>query len=376
VRLEDCPTPALVLDYEKLQANCEQMLRRAADLGVKLRPHVKTLKSVEAARLAIDPTHGGIAVSTLKEAEFFADAGFRDIQLAVCAPPDKLPRIARVLRTAPEFSFFVDNISTARALTDYANCHDEGFRIWIEVDSGEHRTGLAPDDPVLLEVASLLASEPRVTLCGVATHAGHSYGARSADAIRAIAEQERLEVTRAAATLARCGIEVPGVSAGSTPTAMFGASGAGLTELRAGVYMAGDMFQAALGCLPEQQISVSVLATVISHQPSHNQIVIDAGALALSKDRSTAVLPGGDVGYGMVTDVAGEPTFGRLFVTNVHQEHGEIPCPDDSSFERLPIGARVRVLPNHACITAAQYEEFLVVKGQEVVARWTRVNGW
>lgn len=170
---------------------------------------------------------------------------------------------------------------------------------------------------------------------------------------------------------------MPGVSAGSTPTAIFGRSGDGLTEIRAGVYMAGDLFQAAIGSQREEDIAVSVLATVISHKPEYNQIVIDAGGLALSKDRSTAAVKGGDLGYGLVVDLEGNPSYGRLIVGAVHQEHGEIRSEQPLPFERLPIGTRVRILPNHACMTAAAYERFLVVAGEsKVSAVWERVNGW
>jgi D-serine deaminase-like pyridoxal phosphate-dependent protein len=140
--------------------------------------------------------------------------------------------------------------------------------------------------------------------------------------------------------------------------------------------MAGDLFQAGIGAQAEADIAGSVLATVISHKPEANQIVIDAGGLALSKDRATAALGPGDLGYGLVLDLAGEPSFGRLVVGGVHQEHGEIRGDAPLPFDRLPIGARVRVLPNHVCMTAAAYDRCLVAEGEEVRESWERVNGW
>jgi D-serine deaminase-like pyridoxal phosphate-dependent protein len=179
---------------------------------------MKTLKSVEAARIAIDPSHGGIAVSTLAEAEYFAAAGISDIQYAVCITPEKLPRAAEIMRSAPLFSFFLDSIETVRAVAAFADGNQLPLRAWIEIDSGEHRTGLRPADPRLLEIADVLRSSV-AQLAGVATHGGHSYLARGREAIRAVAEQERLAVVSAAALLREAGYEVPGVSAGSTPTA-------------------------------------------------------------------------------------------------------------------------------------------------------------
>jgi D-serine deaminase-like pyridoxal phosphate-dependent protein len=374
--LSEALTPALTVDRAKLQRNCERMLAKCRSLGVGLRPHMKTLKSIEAARIAIDADHGGIAVSTLQEAEYFAGHGVGDVQLAVCITPDKLRRAATVAERIPQFSFFLDSVEVADAVTAFTRAAGIAFNAWIEVDSGEHRTGVPPDSDLLIEIARALAGSS-VSLAGVATHGGHSYAARTPTEIAAVADQERRAVVTAAERLRAAGHAVPGVSAGSTPTAVYGASGEGLTEIRAGVYMAGDLFQAGLGAHGETDIAVSVLATVISHKPEHNQIVIDAGGLALSKDRATAALEGGDLGYGLVVDIKGEPSYGRLVVGGVHQEHGEIRGDAPLPFEQLPIGAKVRVLPNHVCMTAAAYDRCLVVEGETGISGvWHRVNGW
>jgi D-serine deaminase-like pyridoxal phosphate-dependent protein len=212
------------------------------------------------------------------------------------------------MRSAPAFSFFLDSKDVARAVADFARAQRLALRVWIEVDSGEHRTGVEAEGDLLLEIAAILADSPAL-LAGVATHGGHSYTARDAARIAAIADEERLTVLRAAERLRAAGHEVPGVSAGSTPTAVYGRTAEGLTEIRAGVYMAGDLFQAAIGSQGEAAIAASVVATVISHKPEHNQIVVDAGGLALSKDRSTGAIEGGDLGYGLVVDLAGKPSL-------------------------------------------------------------------
>jgi D-serine deaminase-like pyridoxal phosphate-dependent protein len=371
--LDQVATPALLLDLPKLRRNCDRMLAKARSLGTTLRPHMKTLKSADAARLATDPEHGGIAVSTLREAEYFVAAGFSDIQLAVCITPDKLARAAALVRMAPRFSFFVDSISTAAAVSAFARAQDVRFRVWIEIDSGEHRTGVAADDPALIEIARALGGSPAV-LAGIATHGGHSYATRNAEAAAAIAEEERIAVTSAADRLRAAGFVVEGVSAGSTPTATHARSAAGITELRPGVYMAGDLFQAGVGSLPTGDIAVSVLASVISRGP--DRILLDAGGLALSKDRSTAGLAEGNMGYGLVVDAAGSPSFGPLTIAGVHQEHGEIRITDPRLPERLPIGSRVRILPNHACMTTAMYDRYLLVEDDRVVGEWDKCGGW
>jgi D-serine deaminase-like pyridoxal phosphate-dependent protein len=345
------------------------MRAKCRALGVGLRPHLKTLKSIDAARFAIDPGHGGIAVSTLREAEYFAGHGIGDIQFAVCITPDKLPRARAVAARIRRFSVFLDSIEAARAVVG------SPFAVWIEIDSGEHRTGLDPEHPALIEIATILR-DGGVRLAGVATHGGHSYSARSNEALAAIAEQERSSVVRAAEQLRSAGFDVAGVSAGSTPTATQMASAEGLTEIRAGVYTAGDLFQAGIGVHGEDDIAVSVLATVIGRNEARGRVVVNAGGLALSKDRSTAALPH-DLGYGLVVDQDGAPTFGRLTVGGVHQEHGQINNVSPDAFARLPIGARVRVLPNHVCMTAAPYDHYLVIDGGcDIVARWDKISGW
>ncbi len=375
MNLADVTTPALTLDRAKFERNCARMIEKCHSLGVGVRPHMKTLKAIEAARVAIDPTHGGIAVSTLREAEYFAAEGIADIQYAICITPDKLPRAARLMQSAPQFSFFIDSLDAAEAVAAFAEAEQVPLRAWIEIDSGDHRTGLEPGDERILRIAAVLAGSPAF-LAGVATHGGHSYGAPDPDGIAVVAEQERLAVVEAAERLRQADHEVPGVSAGSTPTAVHMRSAEGLTEIRAGVYMAGDLFQVGIGSHGVEDIAASVVATVISHKPERNQIVVDAGGLALSKDRATAALADHDMGYGLVTDLDGRLAYGRLIVAGVHQEHGEIQGDAPLPFDRLPIGSRVRILPNHVCMTAAAHERYLVTDGSEVRAEWDKVGGW
>lgn len=347
------------------------MLAKCRSLGVGLRPHLKTLKSIDAARLALDPAHGGIAVATLREAEYLAGHGIGDIQYAVCITADKLLRAKEIAGRVAHFSAFLDSVETAHAVV----AAEVPFSIWIEIDSGEHRTGLDPDDPSLIEIATLLR-DGRVRLAGVATHGGHSYGARTPAELATIARQERSAVVRAAERLRAAGFEVPGVSAGSSPTASHMVSAHGLTEIRAGVYTAGDLFQAGIGAQAEDDIAVSVLASVIGRNEARGRVVIDAGGLALSKDRSTAALPH-DLGYGLILDLEGKSSLGRLVVGGVHQEHGEIDGVSPEVLARLPIGAKVRILPNHVCMTAAPYDRYLVVDGgSAIVDRWDKIGGW
>jgi D-serine deaminase-like pyridoxal phosphate-dependent protein len=371
--LADIQTPAALIDPQRLKRNTARMHAVVRVLGSRLRPHMKTLKSAEAAEIALDPLHRGIAVSTLNEARYFSERGFSDICCAICLTPQKFSLAAQLAETGTRLSFFADNPYVVRAMAD----HGGTFEIWIEIDSGEHRTGIEPESPALLEIAHAIRAGRNTTLMGVATHAGHSYACRSVADIRRVAEQERQAAVTAAERLRQAGFAVPNVSVGSTPTTIHAASAAGITEFRAGVYMAGDLVQSSLGSLELDDIAFSVLATVISAHRERRQIVLDAGALALSKDRGTRDTVH-DYGYGLVTDLSGRCVFGELTIAEVYQEHGEVHNVPQSIFDRLAVGTRVRILPNHVCMTAAMYDELLVVDcdTQSVQAVWERTNGW
>jgi len=209
------------------------------------------------------------------------------------------------------------------------------------------------------------------------THAGHSYSCDSVAQIAGVSEQERMAAVKAASMLRRNGFPCENVSVGSTPTALHAVSAEGITEIRAGVYLFNDLFQTEVFSCEIADIAVSVLATVISHNKSQDKILIDAGGLALSKDRSTASTKR-DSGYGQLTDMKGRPLGRDLFVSGTHQEHGEISVVDALSFDLLPIGSRVRVLPNHACMTSAMHDAYHVVDGEsDVISHiWRRTNGW
>ncbi len=346
-------TPALLLDVGRLEANLARMSDRADRLGVGLRPHMKTAKSADVARLG---RFGPITVSTLAEASYFASAGFDDILYGVAIAPARLADVSAIRRSGVDLQVTVDNPEAARAVES----SDRMIPAWIEVDCDGRRGGVAPDGPLLLEVAGTLGDR---RLRGVMTHAGGSYGARSALDLERWAEREREVVVMAAATLRDAGFKCPGVSVGSTPTATHATNLDGVTEMRPGVYMFGDTFQAGLGTCGWDDIACSVLTTVIGLRGTRS--IIDAGALALSLDRSTAHE---DHGFGAVADVDGV-RIPDARVEHVTQEHGIV------SVHR-PVGHRLRVLPNHACITAACHDRYVVVRDEQVLDRWDRCRGW
>jgi len=374
--LADLPTPVLILDRQRLQANVARMQARAKQLGVSLRPHLKTAKSAMVAELAVGKT-GAITVSTLAEAEYFARAGFRDILYAVPMAPQKLDQVAKLIKSGVDLKIITDHPAVAQAAAEAGQRLGVTFRVMIKIDSGLGRAGLAPDSDLLLPLAKAL-SQPGVELVGVLTHAGHSYGANSVAEIERIAEEERVAVVTAATRLRAAGFACPTVSVGSTPTALFAKDLTGVTEMRPGNFVFFDLFQAGLGTCGLQDIAVSVLATVVSHHPARNHVLIDAGGLALSKDTgANKNVPG--TGYGRVCRPEAALPLDGMNIHDVHQEHGLLGGPEAPpvDFAAYPPGSRLRVLPNHSCMTGAMYDRYYVTDGgHEIVAEWDRVNGW
>lgn len=377
--LSTLETPCLILDRSRLARNAARMTDRFANSGVQLRPHMKSGKSIDVARIALAGNFGGVTVSTLKEAEYFADHGIDDIIYAVTVVPEKMQRIATLIKRGVRLGLISDQLAVAQDLSRRAQAEDVTLDVLIELDSGERRAGLLAGDPAVVDLGQALHELPGLRLAGVLTHAGNSYQCRTLAAIRQVAEAERLSAVTAATQLRAAGLPCPVVSVGSTPTATHGLSWEGLTEMRCGVYMFGDVFQSEIGSHGLEDIAISVLATVIGHRPDMNSALIDAGGLALSKDRSTGASGlAEDIGFGMIMSEDCSRRIGSVRVGHVYQEHGMLIADGPFPFNQLPIGSRVRVLPNHVCMTAAMYDGYRVVDAGAgpVVDWWSRINGW
>ena len=372
--LADLETPCLLLDKGRLQSNLARFQAIADRHNVMLRPHLKTLKSIEAARMAVG-ADGAITVSTLAETEAFAAAGYRDILYGVGMAPNKLGRVHRIQQeTGARILLVTDSTVLAEAAGAFAKSHRAHFHFLLEIDCGDKRGGLPADSPHLLAVAEALQSGG-ATVAGVLSHAGHSYGASERAQVEAIAEEERASAVFAAGRLRASRHEAGIVSIGSTPTVAYAKDLTGITEVRAGVYMPFDLDQMSRGLCSHDDLALSVLTTVIGHNREAMRILVDAGGLALSKDISAqAFMPG--AGYGLVADAETLAPLDGLAVNAASQEHGKIDVVDAAWFEKLPVGAQVRVLPNHACFTAAAYPGYQLLEDGALGGRWGRVNGW
>ncbi|PWG03079.1 alanine racemase [Sphingosinicella humi] len=377
--LETIETPALLLDPAKLERNIERMRAQLAEAGdgVVLRPHLKTAKSIEVARRVLGGSNGPITVSTLLEAERFAEAGITDILYAVGIAQAKLDRVIEIRRREIDLTIITDNLVAAEAIAAAARASGEPIPVLIEIDSDGHRGGVPPEDrDRLIAIARTLASGGAVPR-GVMTHYGGSYDARSQAELGEAARRERETTLAAAATLRAAGFEAPVASIGSTPTALNTKDLDGITEVRAGVYHFFDLVMAGLGVCSIDEIALSVLATVIGHQQDKGWILVDAGWMAMSRDRGTAN-QAVDQGYGLVCDASGLP-WPDLIMTSANQEHGIIAVRPGSGavLPDLPVGTQLRILPNHACATASQFDAYHVLGPDgAVTGRWPRFNGW
>lgn len=370
MNLETIPTPALILDVERVRRNATRIGRRVTDLGAQLRPHIKTHKCIEVARIQTNGHSGALTVSTLAEARAFAAAGFSDITYAVPIEPGKFQAAIDLAKLCNRLALLTDDVEIPAPLNDVARKAGIILDLFLKVDSGYHRCGVEPDSEEAITIPAQIARCSNLRFAGILTHAGHSYNYPDHAERLKVARHERDVMVELADRLRAQGIEVPTVSIGSTPSITIVDHLKGVDEARPGNYIFFDAFQAAIGSCSFEDCALTVLSAVV-HRNGHNKVVIDAGAIALSKDRG-AVDFQPDCGYGRVLNLEARDL--GLTVSSVSQEHGQIllqNCDD-----KLAVGDRVRVLANHSCLSAAQHAHYYVLERGEIVDQWPIMRGW
>ncbi len=372
VLLDELSTPTAVVDLDRAERNAARMRRRMADLDVRLRPHVKTHKTVEGARLQLGAGSGPITVSTLAEARLFAGAGFADMIWAVPVAPRRLGEVVELNRRV-RLDVLADHPAVVAEIGRAAGESGVDLGVWLKVDCGYHRAGVDPDRPESVDLAREAAAAG-VVLRGLLTHAGHAYHCRTTDEIAEVARQERAVTVAFADRVRAAGTAIAEVSVGSTPTMSVAADLAGVTEARPGNYLFFDAFQAAIGSCSPDDCAFSVIATVIASHPERRAAVVDTGALALSKDAGACHVDA-DAGFGMVLDRHGAPRRG-VRLTALSQEHGIVAVEREADAAALVPGTRLRIVPNHSCLAAACFDRFAVVRGDRVVDEWVPTRGW
>lgn len=373
MNLHTLKTPGLLLDVARVSRNADQMTQRVKERNVDLRPHIKTHKCVEVARIQTAGHSGAITVSTLAEARAFASHGFRKITYAIPIEPGKFGEAIDLSRECEELSLITDNIDVPEVLNEAAKRDDVKLNVFMKVDCGYHRCGVEPEHPDAIEIPRRIANSSHLKFGGILTHAGHSYHAKSKDELVDYANTERDVMTGFAEVLRKEVGEVPIVSIGSTPTIATVDHLEGIDEVRPGNYIFFDAFQATLGSCSFADCALTVLASVVHRDATRKKVIIDAGAIALSKDRGPVDINPA-CGYGRVLDLANNDL--NVTVGEMSQEHGVIYTEDDAVFDRLKIGTRVRVLANHSCLTAAQHSYYNVLDDEAIVDRWQIHTGW
>lgn len=350
-------TPEVVIDLDVVEANVRSRAQRARDAGVALRPHAKTHKLPQVARLQLDSGAAGIQVAKLGEAEVMAAAGIDDVLVGL--PIVGAAKVARLLALAERCAITatVDSWAVAEPLARAARARGLVLPCVLEVDTGLARTGVAPGADALA-LAERLAALDGIAVAGLLTHEGHVYAA-SADAA------ERARLTRAACALAvetaelirARGIPVPTVSVGSSGTFAAAIECPGVTEVRPGTYVFNDRTQLRLGAALPEEVGAVVVATVVSRARA-GELVLDAGTKALTSDRMLVRDP--------------PPTFGQVLgerweVVRLSEEHGVVAVPESCDAR---VGDRVAIVPNHVCPVVNLHEHVTVVRGTARVDRW------
>jgi D-serine deaminase-like pyridoxal phosphate-dependent protein len=344
----DIETPAVVVDTTRMERNLERMRAVAAAGGAALRPHAKTHKCLEIGRQQLAYGAVGLTVATLAEAEAFVTDGCPSVFIAYPLWAGSATRPARLaaLRARAELRVGVDSAAAAGALAAAV----PGARVLIEVDSGQHRSG------VPVSQVTALATECRalgLDVIGAFTHPGHAYGKPDPAVVAAASADEQATLAAAGAALEELTDEAPVLSGGSTPTAEAGVA-APLTEVRPGTYVFGDRQQMLLGSLTADDVALVVATRVVS-APRPGEAVLDCGSKALSSDR-----PGWLKGYGLILE-APEATIAML-----SEEHAVV----HGLTAPLRVGDLVRVIPNHVCPVVNLASELLTADGDELTGRW------
>lgn len=341
-------TPAFLIDWNKTQQNAEMMIKKAKKASVRLRPHVKTHKTVEIARIQTKDEGNPITVSTIAELLFYYESGFKDITYAVPITFEKWKRLAHTTNiNLSKINFLTDDLYTAKAIHKEAEGLNCSVNLFIKIDSGAHRAGVQPKSERLLELATGIDQAKYLNLMGLLTHAGQSYHTSDSNQKIEIVNHEVAAIIESAEWLESKGIIIKERSIGSTPTMMQDVELHGITEIRPGNYIWFDLFQYNRGNCKLDQIACSVLTSIIGIYPERNTLLVDAGALALSKD------------VGFYTD--GEQKFGFIknhsdweFVS-LSQEHGIVHA-QHIDWENIKVGDLLEIIPNHSCLTAACFE--------------------
>ncbi len=359
-------TPCVLLDETRLKNNIQLIQQIAAARNVCVRPHIKTHKCFDILRLQIDAGAVGITASKTDEALMFINNGVESVTIAYPLVVDsKLDRLIQACRSRDvDLRLIADSFAGVEAISRVAKRYDTKVNIFLKIDVGLHRCGLTEDDPLLIQLANAINHDLSLNFLGLLSHAGHAYGVPTADDVRQIAREECQIMGRVQRQLERSGIEVKEISVGSTPTVLASDSYDGITEIRPGNYAFMDRTPLRLELIEPNQIALSVLATVVSANSDY--FIVDTGSKVLSSDLGAHGIAGMK-GYGLAYPVDEfENKEYETLVLKLSEEHGFVAR---RNFD-LPIGSKIRVIPNHSCVAANLANTYTVIRDDEVIDQW------
>lgn len=358
-QLDSLDTPLVAIDLEVLERNLKRTADMARQAGIKLRPHTKTHKSVWLAKEQIRHGAVGITVAKLGEAEVMAAGGIRDILVAYPIVGEvKLRRLGKLMEQA-EMTVSTDDLNVARGLSDLGVSLGRPVSLYVDVNSGLNRCGREPGAETL-ELVLRMAELPGIRIKGIMTHAGHAYGKTDPDSLREAARHEAECLVSTKRLLEERGVPIAELSVGSTPTSKYAdaIAGTGITEMRPGAYVFGDMVQRSIDIIGDSELAMTVRATVVS-KPRPGTIIVDAGSKTLTSDLNAQ-----HKGYGLVKGVQG------AVIERLSEEHGIVTVPDETRFQ---IGEVIEIVPNHCCVVTNLHDRLAGVR-EGRLERWIEVD--
>ncbi|WP_234804181.1 alanine racemase [Ensifer adhaerens] len=343
------PTPYVEVDEDRLMRNLRGMQERASAAGVALRPHIKTHKCLAIAGCQLELGAVGVTASKPEEARVFVEAGIASVTLAYpIVRPERIDGLVRSAKAhGTELLLIAAHETGVEAIGAAAETHGVTLGVFVKVDVGLGRVGVKPQDPAAILLAKQIERHANLTFAGLLSHAGHAYGSKSTEELSEIAAAEARALLDLAGSLRQSGTDVPRISVGATPTCLGAPIPQGVTEIRPGNYAFLDRTALRLGIATPDDISLSVVATVVAHNDKH--FIVDAGSKSLSSDLGAHGSGGNGFGIAISADGEGRAAWE---VERLSEEHGFV-----RFFDTPPaIGSRVRIFPNHSCAVVAQFD--------------------
>lgn len=357
--IDELATPCLLIDLDRMDANIARWQREVADTGARLRPHVKTHKSLAVAQRQMEAGATGIAVAKTAEAEIFAQGGFNDIVVAYpVVGEEKWRRLALMAAQGVRIGVNVDHEIGARGLSAAAAAAGAVIEIHLDVDTGFHRGGIdAADVEALRRLGDLVAGLPGLRLVGVTTHRNVFFTGADEMTIREAGVAEGEMMVGLAEDLRGSGLDIVDVSGGGTATGRPMATVPGVTEVRAGTYIFQDLMQLGLGAAQEDELALSVLCTVVS-RGADGAVTVDGGTKTFSGDRA--------IGDDTLQAPIARAVDGGTILERLTEEHGMGRIGGDE----LRVGDRVAFHPTHVCTAVNLADELYAMREGVVEHVW------